>query len=222
MKIGGIMSDIKLIKQENKALVKQLKDENLMLYRDIESYLFDYKMIKEDRILIKNQILNDFISRLKDNKLVWDSIGNPQDYCDKYLIGLEKKDTSILGLFRRFLPSYLFLFFAFFLLENIFSMSQQMRLDQSMIEISSVSVIRNLSYPMLGLIQAFDLQRKIFIRNKSLRLSSVVFFIFWVFIMIFLTGVAYDVFVFVIPKIYIYIGIVISSLIAIIEYRSDN
>lgn len=216
------MSEIKRIKQENKALVKQLKDENLMLYHDIESYLFDYKMKKEDRILIKNQILNDFISRLKDNKSVWDSIGNPQDYCDKYLIGLEKKDTSILGLFRRFLPSYLLIFFAFFLLENHFSLSQQMRLDPSMIEISSESVIKNLSYPMLGLIQGFDLRRKMFIRNKSLRLSSIAFFLLWVFITLFSTGVAYDVFVFVIPKIYIYIGIVISSLVAFMEYRNAN
>jgi DNA-binding ferritin-like protein (Dps family) len=216
------MSEIKRIKQENKALRKQLKDENLMLYRDIESYIFDYKMKKEERILIKNQILNDFISRLKDNKSVWDSIGNPQDYCDKYLIDVEKKDTSFLGLFRRLLPSYLFIFFAFFLLENYFSLSQQMRLDPSMIEISSASVIKNLCYPMLGLIQVFDIQRKMFVRNRSLRLSSYSFLFLWVFITILLTGVTYDVFVFDIPKIYIYIGAFISSLIAFIEYRSDN
>jgi len=216
------MSEIKRIKQENKALVRQLKDENLMLYQDVESYLFDYKMKKDERILIKNQILNDFIGRLKDNKLVWDSIGNPQAYCDKYLIDLEKKDTTILGLFRRFLPSYLLIFCAFFLLENYFSLSQQMRLDPSMIEISSEGIIKNLSYPMLGLIQVYDLRRKMFIRNKSLRLSSAVFFIFWLFITIFFTGVASNVFVFVIPKIYIYIGIFISSLISFIEYRNAN
>lgn len=216
------MSEIKRIKQENKALSKQLKGENLLLYRDIETYLSDFEMKKQERLLIQNKILNDFIKRVEDNESVWDSIGNPQAYSDKYLIDIEKKDTSILGFFRRFIPSYLFMFCAFFLLENIFSMSQQMRLDPSMIEISSESFFKYLSYPMLGLIQVFDLRRKMFIRNKSLRLSSAVFFIFWIFITLFLTGVAYDVFVLVIPKIYIYMGIVIGSLIAFIEYRNAN
>lgn len=171
---------------------------------------------------IKHQILNDFVGRLKENKSVWDSIGNPRDYCDKYLIDYVKKDTSILGLFRTYLPAYFLVFCAFFLIDNYLSLSQQMRIDSSMIEISSESVIKNLSYPILGLIQVFDLRRKIFIRNKSLRLSSLVFFIFWVFITIFLTGVAYDAFVFVIPKIYLYIGLFISSIIVYVKFRSEN
>ncbi len=88
------MSELKLIKEENKELRKKLSkdDKNFML--EVEFWLERYQLSKYEYHDLLNQILEDGITKSEENKSLWDIIENPIEYCDRFLIGKVKKTQS--------------------------------------------------------------------------------------------------------------------------------
>lgn len=204
------MLEIEELKAENKQLRKQLKGENLRLYRDIEIYISYYEIKREELVNIENQMLIDFIQISNEGKNVWDTIGSPHEYCDKYLVNYEKRETSILLLLRKYIPLVLFFLSAYILMDNYFSVYQQNYIDPSLVQITSANLMKNISFSILYLFLVLDDKNKLFVRNKSLRIGSFKFLILWFIIYAVGINLMNDLFVFTIPKIYLYIVLLIS------------
>jgi len=88
------MSELKLIKEENKELRNRLSkdDKNFML--EVGYYLDRYQLSSYESRDILNQILKDVISKSGKDISLWDIIENPIEYCDRFLIGKVKKTQS--------------------------------------------------------------------------------------------------------------------------------
>jgi len=204
------MTDLKLIKDENKRLFKELKVENRKLMNDIMFYLNQFYIKDTEYHLIKNQILKDFHIRIKDKKSVWESIDDPKEYCDTYLVGYEKKDISVFGVFKNLLPVLMSTFFAL-----LFSYGYSRRfainvIDSSMLEVRGNEILAVVMVSLLPLITYFEDQRKMFVRNKIRNSKELLIFLFGVFAYVLVGKFLNEMVVLVLPKFLFIIGLGLS------------
>lgn len=212
-KIKGInMSELSRMKKENKRLTKQFKEENRTLLRDIDYYFNDFYIPKSEKIRIMNKILNDFNIRLKVEKLLWNSIVNPRMYCDEYLLNYEKKDTSFLGLIKENTAFFILLFCLVYLINDFQTSNVQSLLDPSLVEITSTSLLKNLSYFVFFFILLISGREKIFVRYKSINSKPIIFYMLYLFSSMFIIGMIEEWFVLIIPKVILYLGVIVSLL----------
>lgn len=206
------MSELSNLKKENRRLRKQLKDENRSLFRDIDYYINDFYVPKSDKIRIMNKILNDFNMRLKDEKLLWNSIVNPRMYCDEYLLNYEKKDTTFLGLIKENTPFFILLFCIIYLITDFKNSNVQSLFDPSLVEITSTSLLKNLSYFIFFFILLISGREKIFVRYKSVDSKPIIFYLLYLLISMFIIGMIEEWFILFIPRVILYIGVIVSLL----------
>lgn len=88
------MSELKIIKSENKELRKKLNKDDRNFMMEVGFYLDRYQLSSFEYSDIMNQILRDVISKSDKDKILWDTIENPTEYCDQFLIGKVKKSKS--------------------------------------------------------------------------------------------------------------------------------
>jgi len=206
------MSELSNLKKENRRLRKQLKDENRSLFRDIDYYINDFYVPKSDKIRIMNKILNDFNTRLKDDKLLWNSIVNPRMYCEEYLLDYKKKDTSFTGLIKENTPFFILLFCLIYLITDFKNSNVQSLFDPSLVEITSTSLLKNLSYFIFFFILLISGREKIFVRYKSIDSKPIIFYLLYLLSSMFIIGMIEEWFILFIPRIILYIGVIVSLL----------
>jgi len=207
------MSELVMLKKENRKLRKQLKGENLSLIRDIENYFNDFYIPKRDKIRIMNKILKDFNIRLNDDKHLWDSIINPRMYCDDYLLNYEKKDTSSIGIIKDNVPYFILVFCLIYLINDFKSSNFQSLFSPSLVEITSTSLLKNLSYFIFLFLIVFYARERIFIRYKSVDSRPIILYVLYLFSSMFVIGMIEEWFVLVIPKVLLYLGVLVSLLL---------
>lgn len=88
------MSELKIIKSENKELRKKLNKDDRNFMMEVGYYLDRYQLSSFEYSDIMNQILRDVISKSDKDKILWDTIENPAEYCDQFLISKVKKSKS--------------------------------------------------------------------------------------------------------------------------------
>lgn len=204
------MSELKLIKKENNELYKVMQGENRKLMNDIGFYLRQFYIKNTEYHLIKNKILKDFHVRLNDDKNIWDTIGDPQEYCDSYLIGYEKKDLSIYRVFINELPLIIFMFFTMILSYGFFPRFTLNSIDSSMMEIRGIEIIGALMIALIPFLTYFDNQRTMFVRSTVRASKDLLIFLSGVFVYILVSKVLNEMIILVLPKSIFMIGLGLS------------
>lgn len=206
------MSELKIIKSENKELYKALQGENKKLMRDIEFYLNQFYIKNSDYHFIKNQILKDFHVRLNDARNIWDNIGDPQEYCDSYLIGYEKKDLSICRVFINELPRIMFMFFVIMLFYGYTRRFTLNSIDSSMMEVRGIELLGALMISLIPFFTYFDNKSRVFVRSTVRTSKDLLIFISGIFAYILVGKVLNEMVILGLPKIIFIIGLGISIL----------
>lgn len=204
------MSELKIIKSENKELYKVLQGENKKLMRDIKFYLHQFYIKNTDYHLIVNNILKDFHVRLNEDKNIWDTIGDPQVYCDSYLNGYEKKDLSIYRVFINELPMIMFMFFTMMLSYGFYPKFTLNPIDSSMIEIRGIELLGALMISLVPFFTYFDNQRSMFIRSTERTSKDFLIFLSGIFAYILAGKALNEMIILVLPKSIFMIGLGLS------------
>lgn len=204
------MSELKIIKSENKELYKALQGENKKLMRDIEFYLSQFYIKSTEYHLIKNKVLKDFHVRLNDSKSIWDTIGDPQEYCDSYLVGYEKKDLSFYRVFINELPLITFMFFTMMISYGFYPKFTLNPFDSSMIEIRGIELLGALMISLVPFFTYFDNQRSMFIRSTVRTSKDLLIFLSGIFAYILVGKALNEMIILVLPKSIFMIGLGLS------------
>lgn len=204
--------DIKELKKENKELYKVLQGENKKLMRDIEFYMSQFYIKNTDYHLIVNNILKDFHARLNDDKNIWDNIGVPQEYCDSYLVGYEKKDLSVYRVFMDELPRITFMFFILMLSYGYYPRFTLNSIDSSMMEIRGIELLGVIMLSLIPFFTYFDNHRKMFVRSTVRTSKDLLIFLSGIFAYILVGKVLNEMIILVLPKSIIMIGLGLSFL----------
>lgn len=204
------MSELKIIKSENKELYKVLQGENKKLMRDIKFYLHQFYIKNTDYHLIVNNILKDFHVRLNEDKNIWDTIGDPQVYCDSYLNGYEKKDLSIYSVFINELPMIMFMFFTMMISYGFYPKFTLNPIDSSMIEIRGIELLGALMISLVPFFTYFDNQRSMFIRSTERTSKDFLIFLSGIFAYILVGKALNEMIILVLPKSIFMIGLGLS------------
>lgn len=198
------------IKKENKELYKALQGENKKLMRDIKFYLDQFYIKNTDYHLIVNNILKDFHVRLNEDKNIWDTIGDPQEYCDSYLNGYEKKDLSIYRVFINELPLIMFMFFTMMISYGFYPKFTLNLIDSSMIVIRGIELLGALMISLVPFFTYFDNQRSMFIRSSVRTSKDLLIFLSGIFAYILVGKALNEMIILVLPKIIFMIGLGLS------------
>ncbi len=198
------------IKKENKELYKALQGENRKLMNDIGFYLRQFYIKDNEYHFIKNQILKDFHMRLKETKNIWESIDDPKEYCDAYLVGYKKKDISIFGVFKNQMPLMMFMFLVYMLSNVFFPRITINMIDSSMLEVRGTDILASIIFSLIPFLNYFDEQSKMFVRNKIRDSKDILIFLGGIFAYILLGKFLYEMVILIIPKILLYIGLGLS------------
>ena len=204
------MSELKIIKSENKELYKVLQGENKKLMRDIKFYLHQFYIKNTDYHLIVNNILKDFHVRLNEDKNIWDTIGDPQVYCDSYLNGYENKDLSIYRVFINELPMIMFMFFTMMITYGFYPKFTLNPIDSSMIEIRGIELLGALMISLVPFFTYFDNQRSMFIRSTERTSKDFLIFLSGIFAYILVGKALNEMIILVLPKSIFMIGLGLS------------
>ena len=204
------MSELKIIKSENKELYKVLQGENKKLMRDIKFYLHQFYIKNTDYHLIVNNILKDFHVRLNEDKNIWDTIGDPQVYCDSYLNGYENKDLSIYRVFINELPMIMFMFFTMMISYGFYPKFTLNPIDSSMIEIRGIELLGALMISLVPFFTYFDNQRSMFIRSTERTSKDFLIFLSGIFAYILVGKALNEMIILVLPKSIFMIGLGLS------------
>lgn len=215
------MSELKIIKSENKELYKALQGENMKLMRDIEFYLNQFYIKNSDYHFIMNQILKDFHVRLNVARNIWDNIGDPQEYCDSYLIGYEKKDLSIYRVFINELPRIMFMFFVIMLFYGYTRRFTLNSIDSSMMEVRGIELLGALMISLIPFFTYFDNKSRVFVRSTVRTSKDLLIFISGIFAYILVGKVLNEMVILGLPKIIFIIGLGISILWMFIRRNID-
>lgn len=204
------MSELKTINSENKELYKALRGENRKLMNDIEFYFNQFYIKDTEYHLIKNQILKDFHLRLNSSTSVWDSIDDPQSYCDDLLEGYNKKDLSIYRIFINKLPMIVFMFFTLMLFYGYTRRFTIDAINSSMMEIRGIELLGTLMISFIPFFTYFDNQSRMFVRSTVRTSKDLLMFLSGIFVY-FLVGKALnEMIVLVLPKSIFMVGMGLS------------
>lgn len=202
--------DIKELKKENRELFRVLKDENRKLMNDIEFYLNQFYIKDTEYHLIMNKILKDFHLRLNSSTSVWDSIDDPQSYCDDLLEGYNKKDLSIYRIFINKLPMIVLMFFTLILFYGCTRQFTINAINSSMMEIRGIELLGALMISLIPFFTYFDNQSRMFVRSTVRTSKDLLIFLSGIFAY-FLVGKALnEMIVLVLPKSIFIIGFGLS------------
>jgi len=204
--------DIKELKKENRELYRLLKDENRKLMNDIEFYLNQFYIKDTEYHLIINKILKDFHLRLNSSISVWDSIDDPQSYCDELLEGYNKKDLSIYRIFINELPLMVLMFFALMLFYGYTRGFTINAIDSSMMEVRGIELLGALMISLIPFFTYFDNHRKMFVRSTVRTSKDLLIFLSGIFAYILVGKALNEMIVLVLPKVIFIIGLSLSIL----------
>lgn len=158
--------DIKELKKENREIRKKFSRENKSFVIEVTYYIDQFSLSKFEYYEILNLILNDLNTKVDKNTNLWEVIDNPTDYCDKFLIGKEKK---IYTLKSEILNIVMLLIFLVSLYTIVFNTSPNYYLkttDSDMFLLTSGSVIKSLTLILFTLIPRIDRRNNPFNQNR--------------------------------------------------------
>jgi len=158
--------DIKELKKENKEIRKKFNRENKSFVIEVTYYIDQYQISKIEYHEILNLILNDLNTKVEKNTILWEVIDNPTDYCDKFLIGKEKKVYSIKSETLTIIMLFIFLVSLYTIVFNI-SPNYYLRIKGSdMFLLTSGAVIKSLTLILFTLIPQIDRRKNPFNQNR--------------------------------------------------------
>jgi len=208
------MSELLMLKKENKNLRKQLKGDNRKLLQDIEYYVFRHDGTKQEYQSLINEVLIDLTNRTNLSENLWDTIENPKEYSDKYIdkYGLEKKSWGILtGLYAL---SFIGFVCFYFISTNFLSPSSHMQINPWLIEISFQGFMKCIAYSTYGFYYEIMNRLNLFNKNKTFRFQNIFLFVGWVFITLILLGLSEMLIVTItLPKVIVYLVMFICILL---------
>lgn len=148
--------DIKELKKENREIRKKFSRENKSFAIEVTYYIDQFQISKTEYHETLNLILNDLNTKVDKNTNLWEVIDNPTDYCDKFLIGKEKK---VYTLKSEILNIIMLLIFLVSLYTIVFNTSPNYYLrttGSDMFLLTSGSVIKSLTLILFTLIPQID------------------------------------------------------------------
>jgi len=158
--------DIKELKKENKEIRKKFNRENKSFVIEVTYYIDQYQISKIEYHEILNLILNDLNTKVEKNSILWEVIDNPTVYCDKFLIGKEKKVYSIKSETLTIIMLFIFLVSLYTIVFNI-SPNYYLRITGSdMFLLTSGAVIKSLTLILFTLIPQIDRRKNPFNQNR--------------------------------------------------------
>lgn len=207
---GEIMTELVMIKSENKNLRKQLKGDNKKLFSNIAYYVSRHVISNQNYQLLINEVLVYFVDRTNLGENLWNKIENPKEYSDNLI----NKYEGEIKTWKRIISEYSILFISliciYFIIRNIFSPSSVEQSNPWLIEVKTEGLASCLAYSLFGLYYEFMMRSNLFNSNDAFRYQNILLFVSWGFSSFVLIGVSSQyIFSFILPKIILYIGLTI-------------
>lgn len=208
------MSELVMLKKENKNLKKQLKGENRKLFLDIDYYVSRHSISKHEYQSLIKEVLLDFTDRTILGENLWDTIEDPKIYIDEYIekYNLEKTKWGILT------SEYILVFIGFlcfyFIFTNFLSPSSNMLNNPWLIEISTEGFFKCLGYSTYGIYFELLTKATLFKKNKAMTTKKILVFFAWallMFILLALSGM--NIVTITLPKVIVYLVLFICILL---------
>ncbi len=216
------MSELVMLKKENKNLRKLLKGDNKKLFLDIDYYISRHYTSKQEYRSIINEVLIDFTNRTNLGENLWDTIEDPKAYIDKYIerYKLERKNLGIIA------SEYIFLIIGFicfyFISLNFLSPSTTMRSNPWLIEVSTEGLLKCLSYSTYGLYFELITKSSLFKKNKPFSTHKILLFFAWALILfIILAFSEMRIITVIIPKVIVYLVLFICILLVYLIQKKE-
>jgi len=204
------MSELVMLKKENKYLLKQLKGENRKLFLNIDYYVSRHSISNLNYQLLFNEVLVYFIDRTNLGENLWNIIKDPKEFSDKYIDKFSGEKKT----WKRIIGEYSILFISliciYFIIESIFSPSTFEQSNPWLIEVDTKGLASCLAYSLFGLFYELMMRSNLFRNNDAFRFQNVLLFIGWGFLSFVLIGIS-SLFIFTItlPKLVLYFVLII-------------
>jgi hypothetical protein len=208
------MSELTILKSENKKLIKQLKGDNKKLFSNIDYYVSRHDISKQNYQLLINKVLLDFINRSNLGENIWNKIENPKEYSDNLI----KEYDGEIKTWKRIIGEYSILFISlicvYFIIDNIFTPSSFEQSNPWSIEIDTIGLASCLAYSSFGLYYEMMMRSNLFKSNDAFRFQNVLLFMGWAISSFIMFGI-FSLFIFtlVLPKIVIYVVLIVCIVI---------
>lgn len=208
------MSELVMLKNENKYLLKQLKGENRKLFLNINYYVSRHVISNLNYHLLFNEVLVYFIDRTNLGENLWNIIKDPKEFSDKYIDKFSGEKKT----WKRIIGEYSVLFISliciYFIIENIFSPSSFEQSKPWLIEVGTEGLASCLAYSLFGLFYELMMRSNLFKNNDAFRFQNVLHFIGWGFSSFVLIGISsLFIYTFILPKIVTYIILAVCMFI---------
>jgi len=158
--------DIKELKRENKEIRKKFSRENKSFVIEVTYYIDQFQISKIEYHEILNLILNDLNSKIGKDTNLWEIIDNPTDYCDKFLMGKEKKIYSLKSEILTILLLFIFLVSLYTIVFNTSPTYYLKTTGSNMFLLTSGSVIKSFTLIIFTLIPRIDRRNNPFNQNR--------------------------------------------------------
>jgi len=208
------MSELVMLKKENKNLKKQLKGENRKLFLDIDYYISRHSISKHEYQSLIKEVLLDFTDRTNLGEELWDTIEDPKAYIDKYIEKYELKKMKWEILTSLYILAFISIVCFYFISLNLISPSSIMLSNPWLIEVSTEGLLKCLSYSTFGLYYELIEKSSLFKKNKPFSTHKVLLFFVWAMIMFVILAISeIKIITITLPKVIVYLVLFICILL---------
>ncbi len=139
------MSELKIIKSENKELRKKLNRDDKNFMDAVSFYLDQFQLSLFERQEIMNQIYRDVMNKIEVNNSLWFIIEDPIVYCDRFLWGKEKKVKNIKEELVMFIILFITMIALYILMMNVSNAIPVIIKDKQRFIVTSGMLINSIS-----------------------------------------------------------------------------
>ncbi len=208
------MSELVILKKENKNLRKLLKGDNKKLFLDIDYYISRHYTSKQEYRSLINEVLIDFSDRTNLGEDLWDTIEDPKAYIDKYIEKYNLEKTKWGTVTSEYILVFIGFLCFYFISTNFLSPSSNMLNNPWLIEVSTEGFFKCLGYSTYGLYFELLTKATLFKKNKAMTTQKILVFFGWallMFILLALSGM--NIVTITLPKVIVYLVLFLCILL---------